>query len=333
MHTTRLMGASQMIGEPTVFVLGAGAGDPYGFPTGARLRDEVCHDFKTQYLEWLKRTEPNTTRRQRAWERARDFCGAFDASNDPSIDFWLGRNPEFLEIGKLAIIFRILHAESKRHIRRRCEKSEFDWYQYLYQRLTSHLPTKADYARFAENPVNFVTFNYDRFLEHLLFESLTNGFHGIDQEAIRKTLSKRSIIHVYGHIGSLEWQDAKDGIRYGTPLEHVRPQELTKNLYVIQEERENPNLEKARALLAGCHRVFFLGFAYARENLDVLGIPEVLTRDHMIFGTALASSDKKIADIGRRFTMDPKGGTGANVRSSYVHIENCDCLELLKRYL
>lgn len=31
-----------MITENTIFILGAGASKPYGFPTGAELREQIC---------------------------------------------------------------------------------------------------------------------------------------------------------------------------------------------------------------------------------------------------------------------------------------------------
>lgn len=34
-----------MISEDTVFVLGAGASAPYGYPIGSELRDDVCLNF------------------------------------------------------------------------------------------------------------------------------------------------------------------------------------------------------------------------------------------------------------------------------------------------
>ena len=35
-----------MIKTPTVFVLGAGASIPYGYPSGEKLREEICHELE-----------------------------------------------------------------------------------------------------------------------------------------------------------------------------------------------------------------------------------------------------------------------------------------------
>jgi hypothetical protein len=322
-----------MITQATVFVLGAGASRPYGFPTGAELRREICFDFAKQYSGWLMKTQPDRDRRRVAYGGARTFCDVFWRSTDSSIDFWLRKNPEFLDVGKLAIMFRILEAEAKGQMREKCQNLEHDWCSYLYRRLTSDLTAKDDCRRFAENQIDFMTFNYDRFLEQLLFESLTDGFCGISRNVICETIAKRAIIHVYGQIGKLEWEDQEHGVPYGMPLANLRPRDLMKNLYIIHAERENPNLEKVAALLARSHRLFFLGFGYAQENLRMLGIPEVLNSEQMIFGTARGASDKEIHDIRSCFTTDPKTGTGTKVRSGYLHIEDTDCLGLLKKYL
>jgi hypothetical protein len=322
-----------MITKPTVFVLGAGASSPYGFPTGTELRDQICFEFKNQHLEWLKRKEANAKRRQLAHERAVHFCDVFYGSTDPSIDFWPAKNPEFLDIGKLAIVFRILEAEAKRQMREKCHDLRLDWSSYLYRRLTSELNAKPDFAKFAENQVDFVTFNYDRSIEQLFFESLTNGFYGTAQDLICQTLAKRAIVHVYGQMARLDWQDPEHGISYGRSLLDIQPEHLANNLYVLYEERENPNIEKAKGLLSRAQRVFFLGFGYAHENLRVLGIPEIFGSDHEIFGTARGSSEEERKAIRSSFTMNPHTGTGSKVRSANVHIEDVDCLALLRKYL
>ena len=43
-----------MITENTVFILGARASCPYGFPSGAGLRDDICCNFRTKFLNFLK---------------------------------------------------------------------------------------------------------------------------------------------------------------------------------------------------------------------------------------------------------------------------------------
>jgi hypothetical protein len=35
-----------MIKTPTVFVLGPGASIPYGYPSGEKLREEICHELE-----------------------------------------------------------------------------------------------------------------------------------------------------------------------------------------------------------------------------------------------------------------------------------------------
>ena len=71
-------------------------------------------------------------------------------------------------------------------------------------------------------------------------------------------------------------------------------------------------------------RVFFLGFGYAKENLNILGIPDIIRKTSDIYGTALGLTDREIKDVvwAFRTTLD-----------SHIHCENLDCLALLRKYL
>ncbi|MFZ0455827.1 MAG: hypothetical protein WAM24_18920 [Ignavibacteriaceae bacterium] len=35
----------------TLFIIGAGANVPYGFPTGEGLKQQICHEFEDYYKE------------------------------------------------------------------------------------------------------------------------------------------------------------------------------------------------------------------------------------------------------------------------------------------
>ena len=44
-----------MIGDETVFILGAGASAPYGYPIGGGLRDDICLNFKSDMSALLEK--------------------------------------------------------------------------------------------------------------------------------------------------------------------------------------------------------------------------------------------------------------------------------------
>ena len=43
-----------MITEKPVFILGAGASCPYGFPSGAQLRENICLKFNDKFWKFIK---------------------------------------------------------------------------------------------------------------------------------------------------------------------------------------------------------------------------------------------------------------------------------------
>lgn len=315
-----------MIKEKTVFVLGAGASHPYGYPTGLELREEICFHFASDITAYFNEQYPSRQRGPATWQ-AEKFAETFFKSSTKSIDLFLARNPEFMARGKYSILFRIFTAEQKSRFREQMENKTQDWYSYLFERLTEDLVKKDDYSLFCEKEVSFVTFNYDRSLEQFLYESLLNSFDGIGTMKIVEQLNRCRVIHVFGQIAGLDWQDLRSKIEYGRDVNLVDVAQLTKNLRIIYEEEDNPELEESRKLISNARRIFFLGFGYAKENLEILKIPERLSKEQKIYGTALNFTKKEIQDIHSIFP------SRSNLEPSYVHIEDLDCLMLLRKYL
>jgi hypothetical protein len=120
-----------MIEQETVFILGAGASAPYGYPTGNGLRNAICQGFpkKLQKLLPISQTViPRETLRGLIRDSG-EFANTFDLSNTPSIDLFLARNPRFSQVGKIAIALEILTAEGNSRFGENVEKGQ-DWYSY-----------------------------------------------------------------------------------------------------------------------------------------------------------------------------------------------------------
>jgi hypothetical protein len=325
-----------MIEKRTVFVLGAGASCPYGFPTAGMLRSQILSHFQDQYLDFLcgAGEEIGATRTANGYPSLRDarhFLECFDLSSTKSIDLFLSRNPQFEKVGKMAICLSILHAEKDSSFREQVEKTEAerDWYFYLYDRLTREATGKEDYCQFAENRVTFVTFNYDRSLEHFLFTSLLHSFGGIDEQKTKDELNKRPVIHVYGKPAPLPWgqDNGQKVLPYARHIDNFASIDLLgiiDNIYVVHGQRANPNLERARKKIREAEHVFFLGFGYAKENLEALGIPGALRTEHYIRGTAMGATRGELIDIKSRLL-----GMG-HMRQEIL---DCDCLHLLRECL
>lgn len=308
-----------MITENTVFILGAGASYPYGLPLANELRRQICFEFAPYFTKLFEEREKEVWKREEQLEHLEEFTNAFFKSSDRSIDVWLVKNPKYVVIGKQAISSMILYGEHNGDLREKAPHHDQDWYSYLWQRMTDELTKPDDYKRFSENKVDFITFNYDRSLDKFLFESLTNAFYGISYQDVIEQLNKRKLIHVYGQIGPLGWQGSPN-LPYGKNPNNVWPGQYA-NLKIIYDAAETPEVEQARELVKKAQRIFFLGFGYAKENLEILQIPHILGSQR-IFGTAFGLSSTEIHKISDRL-----------VKGASPKIEPWDCLRLLKECL
>jgi len=319
-----------MITEPTVFVLGAGASAPYGYPIGEELKKEILdyflNDFDRAFPEPVH-IEPWDSPKSIARRQVPRFLETFGGPV-PSIDLFLAGHPDnvwFQRLGRLAIILRILAAEQEHSMK----GAKQDWCEFFLGRLRGGLITPDDFkSRFCENNVTIITFNYDRFLEHFLFDGFHRAFGGLGPETVKEQLDHIKIVHVFGQIATLPWQDRLDGIQYGCNIREANAPLLSENLRIIYDGYQNPELEKARRKIAEATRIFFLGFGYAEENLKVLALPKVKQPIARIWGTHLAATKKQCNDKEEQLLRD----TGLGGRAMVKLDSKCDCLELLREY-
>lgn len=141
-----------MIARQTVFVLGAGASMPYGFPSGDQLVDEIV---QLALERPISRTFNDAGFKN---EQVRRFGEDLASSDAPSIDAFLEYRPEFLDICKLAIAMRLTRKEDDGTLTQAYRK-EFGnavgglmWYHYLWKEMV------AGKGHFGDNKVAFVTF-------------------------------------------------------------------------------------------------------------------------------------------------------------------------------
>ena len=184
-----------MITTPTVLVLGAGASYPYGFPTGVDLKRLICEQFSTTRAvasQLLGCLNPEGTKF--APDEFSKFREAFLKSGQPSVDAFLERRPEFLDVGKLAIAFCLMPFEKEENLYYPDPSRGGDWYEYLSVKLNS------SFEEFGQNRLSIITFNYDRSLEQYLLNSLIN-LHGKTRDECAEALAQIPIVHVYGQLG------------------------------------------------------------------------------------------------------------------------------------
>jgi hypothetical protein len=266
----------------TVFVLGAGASEPYGLPLGSRLRLDVLQNFldTTGHSVQLYNTTEFVQR------QTIEFTEAFRYSGFLSVDAFLERRPEFMEIGKAMMGIELLLRESGI----RLWQEDRNWLTSLYQSMVG-----STLGEFGDNSVSFVTFNYDRSVEHFLFTSLQNAF-GRSGDEIKSVLEKIPIIHLHGRLGHLPWQEGNKAIPYGSTQIDGRTMKILRNeIKVVHEDitdGRDKDFAQAKELLGTATRVYLLGFGFGSKNVERLGLAEVKSADYQ--GTAVGLTPKEV---------------------------------------
>lgn len=304
-----------MITKNTLFILGAGASRPFGYPTGKELREMILKNLS--YPPHSENAKRYSLFSELGFDEKKisKFIEAFLKSTLYSIDTFLEKRSEFLEIGKVAIADVLIPYENEN----RLFSINGDWYGYLFNRL---MPNCA-FEMFAENKISFVTFNYDRSLEHYLFSSLLYAYGKLPEEVIA-VMNKIKIIHMYGQLDYLPWQkengqpyDARQGQRVD------RLKSSAEAIRIVHEDVDidrNEVFKEVHTLIKDAKNVYFLGFGYYEMNLDRLKIKDFMY-ERNIRGTSLELELSKKQDVDRYFA----GRSGVCIR-----MRDINCMEFLQ---
>jgi len=317
-----------MIEQNTVFILGAGASCPYNYLSGKGLRKDIWKNFSSNYKTFVLKPWQDKLEDQQIeiyLKPINEFIDKFYFSSTQSIDLFLSRNPKYKELGQLAITLTMFQSEQQSLFREKLDNEKHDWYLHILNTMTRKFIRK-DSCIINENKISFITFNYDRSLENFLYESLINSFTEISPEIIETQLRKIPFIHMYGQIAPLPWQNHEAGIPYKSNLNELDPTLFTENIRVIYEERDNSmdsTIKQARDIIESAERIFFLGFGYAEENLELLKIRDLLHGNQRVYGTVLGLTDREINRIKGIFEF----------KIVLKAFEDMDCLALLRKYL
>lgn len=278
----------QMMTTPTVFVLGAGASADFGFPVGYGLLQNVI-DFRRDIP--LRRYVLDA-----GWS-AQDvdqFCEALYYSADASIDAFLEKRPDFMGVGKGCMAASLAACEQTPTIIRDPQNG-IHWMKYLFRRMQGQ-----SFEDFANNTVSFVTFNFDRVLEHFLCTALQNSW-GLSEEDAGQILAKIPIVHLHGQMGLLPWQATTNVRPFNAALDGNTLRVAADGIKVVHEgvEDRKKQFDEAKALIAKAQRVYFLGVGASNVNmdrLDVLGLAE-----HKAFATERGLTQAEFGEVSNRY--------------------------------
>lgn len=309
-----------MITKKTTLVLGAGASQPFGFPTGRGLLDEVVRGLEEEGGSVMQRYGLIDSGFESS--EIEEFRYELSRSGRQSVDAFLEHRPEFLDVGKAAIATFLKPAEQEWELFDPAVKG--NWYEYLFQQMN------ASFEEFPQNRLSVVTFNYDRSLEFYLYTALKHAYGKTDEEVV-EAVRGIPINHVHGHLGLLPELDGSGVPFECDEIDGALIRQAAKGIQIIHEDSERGPLEFASKLVREAEVVCFLGFGYHEANLRRIGLldtPKVRAR---LFGTAKGFTSKECSNMAEAFfggkpSVRGSGSHGA-IRLSH---QWQDCLELLR---
>ncbi|WP_438980101.1 hypothetical protein [Polynucleobacter sp.] len=265
-----------MISKKTVFILGAGAHIPYGFPGGKNLIEDVVkqlnhsqrdNDLSLKILPQRAGVNIDVVQEK----NINAFIQSLSQAGQASIDSFINANQHmagFDILGKVGIAQTLLKVEEKFIVERSNEKdSNNDWFEYLFEKMSDGISKANHFLR--DNNISFITFNYDRLLEHKFFNSLKYSFNVESDQKVLEMVRTIPIHHVYGSLGEYDPNNFGQ-INYWSSS--------FKSIQTIHEviAGHSAAVKSAKQQLEQAEKICLLGFGYHKENIELLELPRVI---------------------------------------------------------
>lgn len=284
------------MGNNSVYIIGAGASKEVGLPTGFELKSTIANLLDIRF-EWnndqkfgdyliaqaLKEhvREPNGRNGdinpflKEAWH-IRDALN-LAISIDNFID--AHRDNESLSLcGKLSIVRAIIEAEqaSLLYFKETRQDSNINfsalentWLIPFFQSITENCTKEDLRERFKE--ITLIIFNYDRCVEHFLFNAIIN-YYRISREDAAELVALINIYHPYGKVGSLPWQHQENAIEFGKDLNAKTLLSLSDGIKTFTEgtSPDSSDILDIKSKMETVDRLVFIGFAFHKLNMQLI---------------------------------------------------------------
>jgi hypothetical protein len=279
--------------KETLFVIGAGASVPYGYPTGKQLKQTICdlrfdrndseiqhfiahdsHRWQT-YASVLPILEKVGIDRGSQIQLANEFMHSGCASIDAFVAGHTG-DQQLVTNVKRAIAAILLRCESKAKLF--SPDTNGNWYETVWNRLVGSA-TKAHEIDFSK--LKILTFNYDRSFEAYLLIACENRFKLQPLEAAG-IVSQLEIRHVYGCLADV-YPYVESGLHFASSNVEEAVSSCADNLRLIPEQRCLANdskgdpFEFARTAAFSAKSLLFLGYGFDELNDERLNLKSTLT--------------------------------------------------------
>jgi hypothetical protein len=334
---------SPMFNKPVVFVIGAGASCEYGLPLGAALKASIAkkiqfgfqHGFQlssgdAKLLDHIRRhTKNDHVLNNQYTVAANELSKAIEAfiSIDEAMHF-VASSTKAVEVGKIAIVSEILAAEGKSALATSRDtgsatlnEQNGGWLAHMLSMALAGTQ-KADLEKLFEK-VTFVNFNYDRCLEHYLYEALQQKTAASSAQA-GEIVDGLNVIRPYGSLGTLEWQVPR-GVAFGY-TGHVDPFLLIDKIRTYTEQDALHDATKIDRALRDAELVVILGFGFHKQNLEILALPNFSrTNAAEVLATVVGIHKENLGSISQQIC------DGLKINKHDVGLQDMKTTELLQQ--
>lgn len=259
--------------KKTVFIVGAGASVPYGYPTATELRNDILKlkdGIRRDYIEALYSLYAHEYRIMSQQHFERDFATFvtdFAEAGSSTIDKFLIEQTKYYQtLGKYVIAHAILSRENHSSLFSNAQ----NWCHYIWNYITNQNGNDPC----ALNPkFGFITFNYDMSLE-ILFQKFYRKLYAskIKTNDVKEFLDKLPIVHVHGCLMRKSYD-----LPVGKYCEMIGLNETTRafdisdascGIRLIDNRMSEDVAEKAYQMIDGAENVVFLGFGFDLTNVE-----------------------------------------------------------------
>jgi hypothetical protein len=307
----------------TVLVLGAGASADLRYPLGPRLFDEVMADLNTypypkpdrrphyqsdglnQLFHHYAKGEPRPKQEviqtfEKQIQLIREGLMLYRNQNPEGyspdagthfLETKFSGKEEIREIAsqyiRFLIAYRLLGYESGSFLRGDFVPHPEHKKAFWANRFWQFWLKKEDWKVLIEG-LTIITFNYERAIEFTLFQNLYNQNKHFEGKFKYPEYLESNILHVYGKLGKFAppYSESNDTLPFAT--HNNRWAEISMAHGVIElirdkkVESQNTNFTKE---LSGADKIFFMGFGFAKENIEKLGLTESVVSNKQVFAT------------------------------------------------
>ncbi len=317
-----------MVKNQTVLIIGAGASSEVNMPTGAKLKESISSlldlwtdgagkvetgdplVFEAIKLKANRSTDPEINYGA-LMMASKQISGAMAQalSIDNYIDDLAGNKA--IEIsGKLSIVRSILQAEHDSLLfidqtvanpGLNFQTLEDTWFGRFFQLITEN----ARFEDLADRLTQFtlIVFNYDRCIEHFLLHAFQN-YYKVDVPTAAKLVQSITIIHPYGAVGKLPWQEDSDSLsfEFGSEPTQFQLLDLAGQIRTFTEgtDPSSSEIKTIRRKILEANILAFLGFAFHRLNMALLKPTQSdgTSDQHVqIYATAHGLSDNDVQSL------------------------------------